>query len=228
MGMTDSPTLRSWELAALALTAADVRNLEAAERYAHEAVTITKANGDEAALESHLAYLALAETLRRRGRFDEAHDHASHALRITNTSPGSIYQAFALIIQAQLDLSSSDRRGARTHATAARQIIDRYPDVGQLDTRLADIEAALKQSHRRHTPWQRTVPSRAPRARTRERRLLSPPGSYALTFNGRAPHVWIRLRERPQSPAAQSGSPCGTERTERRSMREWSHRLRRR
>ncbi len=56
----------------------------------------------------------------------------------------SLYHALPLVVLAQLDLASRDRRAARTHAAAARRIVERYPDVGVLEQRLAEVEAALE------------------------------------------------------------------------------------
>ncbi|HMJ04546.1 MAG TPA: LuxR C-terminal-related transcriptional regulator [Conexibacter sp.] len=144
MGVVEHPVLRSWELAALALSAADEGALDAAERHARDAVAVVDAAAGESALDAHLACVALAEALRRRGRLGEAHAQIGRALRATGRLPGSLYHALALVVRAQLDLSSRDRRAARAHATAARRIVDRYPDVGVLARRLASVEAALE------------------------------------------------------------------------------------
>lgn len=143
MRIADRPAVRSWELAALALTAADEDDLETAEQHALDAVAVIEAAGGESSLESHLAYLALGEALRRRGRFAEAHVHVARALRITSRHPSALYHALALVMQAQLDLSTLDRRAARSRATAARRIVDRFRDVGVLAERLGAVEDAL-------------------------------------------------------------------------------------
>lgn len=143
MRIADRPVVRSWELAALALTAADENDLATAEQHAREAVAVIEAAGGESSLESHLAHLALGEALRRRGRFAEAHVQVARALRITSRHPGTLYHALALVLQAQLDLSTLDRRAARSRATAARRIVDRFRDVGVLAERLAAVEDAL-------------------------------------------------------------------------------------
>lgn len=144
MGVAERPALRSWEFAALALSAADEGDAEAAELHALDAVAVIEAGGGESSLESHLAYVALAEALRRRGRPEEAHTQIARALRTTARVPDSIYHALPLIVLAQLDLASRDRRAARTHAAAARRIVDRYPDVGVLEQRLAEVEGTLE------------------------------------------------------------------------------------
>ena len=143
MGRVDRPALRSWELAARALCAADDGDLEAAERDGRAAVAIVERNGSESALEGHLAYVALAEALRRRGMLDEAHVQIANALRITGRLPASMYHALALVIAAQVELASRNRRVARRHAAAARRIVDRQEDVGVLADRLRLVERAL-------------------------------------------------------------------------------------
>lgn len=143
MRIADRPTVRSWELAALALTAADEGDLDAAEQHAREAVTVIEAAGGESSLESHLAYLSLGEALRLRGRFAEAHGHVARALRNTSRHPSALYHALALVMHAQLDLATLDRRAARSRAQAARRIADRFPDVGVVAVRLAEVEDAL-------------------------------------------------------------------------------------
>ena len=143
LGTIERHTTRSWALAALALTAADDGELEVAERYAREAVEFAESSGAASALEFHTAYVALGETLRLRGALDAAAESLDHAARVTRKLPGSVFYAFALIFQAQLDHAAQDRRRARARAAAARRIIDRYPDVGVLADRLAAIEAAF-------------------------------------------------------------------------------------
>lgn len=143
MGQTDNPWLRSWELAALALCAADAGELAVAEQQAREAVEIMVGNGGETAVEAHIAYIALAEALRRRGRFEEAYDQVANALRATARMHGSVFHATALVFQAQTDLTCGRRRTARRRAAAARAIVDAHPDTGTVARRLARIEAAL-------------------------------------------------------------------------------------
>jgi LuxR family maltose regulon positive regulatory protein len=144
VGEIERPTTRSWALSALALSAADDGDVDLAERHAHLAVELAEASRGESALEFHLAYVALAETMRLRGALDEAKEQLAHAAELTNKLPGSVYQALTLVFQAQLDLVSRDRRRARSRAAAARKIIERYPDVGTLAERLAGVEGALE------------------------------------------------------------------------------------
>jgi len=151
LGQVDHLVLRSWELAACALCAADDGDLEAAERDGRAAVAIVEENGSESALEAHLAYVALAEALRRRVELDEAHAQIAGALRITGKLPGSVYHALALVVAAQIALASRNRRAARRHAEAARRIVDRHRDVGVLAARLAEVEAALARDADRGT-----------------------------------------------------------------------------
>lgn len=143
MGRTDRPSLRSREHATLALCSADGGDPTAAVRDGHEAVAIVEGSGGETALEAHYAYVALAEALRRHGNLDEAYEQIAKALHITEKLPRSLFYGFALVIRAQIDLSSRNRRAASRHAKVARGILDRYPDTGILERRLAEVEAVL-------------------------------------------------------------------------------------
>lgn len=143
MGRTDRPSLRSREHATLALCAADAGDPTAAERDGREAVALVESSGGETALEAHYAYVALAEALRRRGNLDEAYEQIAKALHITEKLPRSLFHGFALVIRAQIDLSSRNRRAASRHAATARGILDQYPDTGVLERRLAEVEATL-------------------------------------------------------------------------------------
>ncbi|MCW2954731.1 MAG: ATP-dependent transcriptional regulator, MalT-like, LuxR family [Conexibacter sp.] len=144
LNVMERPRTRSWALAALALTAAHEGDVDLAERYAREAVEIAVANGGESALECHLAYVALGETLRHRGELDQAAEQLAAAAHLTSKLPGSLFQAFTLTFEAQLALTAGDRRRARARASAAHSIIDDYPDTGVLADRLSTIETALK------------------------------------------------------------------------------------
>jgi LuxR family maltose regulon positive regulatory protein len=143
MGQIDRPALRSWELAALSLCAAESGELAAAERHARLALATITSSGAESAPEALWSYVALAEALRLSGRLDEASAQVLAALRTTTAAPGSMYEALALVFQAQVDLSSRNRLAARRRAAAARRIVDAHVDAAALDKRLAAIEAAL-------------------------------------------------------------------------------------
>ncbi len=123
---------RGWALAALALAAADHGDGELAHRHGRQAVDIAVSHGSIGALESHLAYVALAEALRLRGALDEADARLAHASHLTAKRPGSPFQAITYVYDAQLGLTARDPRRARASADAARKILDRYPDLGVL------------------------------------------------------------------------------------------------
>jgi LuxR family maltose regulon positive regulatory protein len=144
VNVIEQPRLRSWALAALALTAADEGDAELAERYAREAVEIAVANGGATALECNFAYVALGEALRLQGALEEAAEQLAIAAHLTSKLPGSLFQAFTLVFEAELALSAADRRHAQAKAAAARRIVDRYPDTGVLANRLTAIDAALE------------------------------------------------------------------------------------
>jgi LuxR family maltose regulon positive regulatory protein len=144
VGTIDHRTSRVWALSVLALTAADEGDVDAAQRYAREAVEQAEASGAESALEFHLAYVALSEALRLAGQLEEAGELLAHVARVVGRLPSSVYRALVLVFQAQVDLAARDRRRARTRASAARRIIDRHPDVGTLADRLAAVEASLE------------------------------------------------------------------------------------
>jgi LuxR family maltose regulon positive regulatory protein len=147
VGEIEPAASRSWALAALALTAADDGNLELAERYGRDAVQATATDrdrDDDGALGAHLAHVALAEALRLQGELAQAAEQLAQAARLTSMLPGSVYHAFTLVFEAQLELARHDRGRARGRAAAARAIVDRYPDVGTLAERLDAVEAALQ------------------------------------------------------------------------------------
>jgi LuxR family transcriptional regulator, maltose regulon positive regulatory protein len=138
------PRLRSWALAALALSAADDGDADLAERYGREAVDIAVAGGSMTALECHFAYVAFGEALRLQGALDRAEEQLAAAARLTARVPGTLFQAFTLTFEAQRDLTAGERPRARTRAAAARAIAGGYPDTGVLATRLTEIETALQ------------------------------------------------------------------------------------
>jgi ATP/maltotriose-dependent transcriptional regulator MalT len=140
------PTVfKVFTLSILSRTAADEGDAELAERLAREAMAEVDAVGGETATEFASVPVVFAEALRLRGNLDEARRHMSRGLEAEALRPGSIGHAVALIYDAQLALSERDRHRARTSASLAREIIDRYPDVGTLAPRLTRIEAALEE-----------------------------------------------------------------------------------
>jgi LuxR family maltose regulon positive regulatory protein len=135
---------RMWALAALALSAADEDDVDAAERYARDAAEVAETHEEVIALGRHLAYVALAEALRLRGDLHEAGERLEQAALLTGKLPGSVYHALTLVVDAQLALTRNDSGRARARAAAARAIIDRYPDVGGLADRLTRVEQGLQ------------------------------------------------------------------------------------
>jgi LuxR family maltose regulon positive regulatory protein len=88
----------------------------------------------------------LAEALRVGGELEAARRYLSSAFEADAARPGSIGQAVALTFDAQLALGEGDPARARASAARARDIVDRYPDLGRLETRLSGVEAALARS----------------------------------------------------------------------------------
>jgi LuxR family transcriptional regulator, maltose regulon positive regulatory protein len=131
-------------LGVLAMTAADEGRAEVAERYAREAMAEVEAVGGVDAVDFSGVPLVLAEALRLRGKLDEARRYLLGAFEAEAARPGSIGQAVALTYDAQLALSEGDRARARDSAARAREIVDRYRDLGTLEARLARVEAALE------------------------------------------------------------------------------------
>jgi LuxR family transcriptional regulator, maltose regulon positive regulatory protein len=141
----EQPTVfKVFTLAILSRTAADEGDAELAERLAREAMAEVEAVGGQTATEFAGVPVVLAEALRLRGKLDEARRHMSRGLEAEARRPGSVGHAVALIYDAQLALSQRDRGRARTSASLAREIIDRYSDVGTLGPRLTRIEADLE------------------------------------------------------------------------------------
>ncbi|MDW5593828.1 LuxR C-terminal-related transcriptional regulator [Conexibacter stalactiti] len=135
---------RTWALATLALADLDSGLTERALARASAAISEVEENGGESAFEHALVYQAATCVLRAAGRREQAEATLARAARLTRKIPDSLYDAFTLLLQAELELDRRDRSGAREAATAARAIIARYPDVGVLEPRLAAVEAALR------------------------------------------------------------------------------------
>jgi LuxR family transcriptional regulator, maltose regulon positive regulatory protein len=146
-------------LGVLAMTAADEGRAEVAERYAREAMAEVEAVGGVDAVDFSGVPLVLAEALRVRGKLDEARRYLSSAFEAEAARPGSIGHAVALTYDARLALSEGDRARARASAARAREIVDRYRDLGTLETRLARVEAALEDAT--DNPLLGTQPTRA-------------------------------------------------------------------
>jgi LuxR family maltose regulon positive regulatory protein len=143
--LLDQPAIASvWTLAILALTAADEGDGELAERYARDATAEVEALGGETATEFTGVPWVLGEALRVSGKLDEARVHLNRGLDNEARRPGSVGHAVALTYDAQLALAEGDRGRARRSARRAREIIDRYRDLGTFASRVARIEAALE------------------------------------------------------------------------------------
>lgn len=143
VGRIPSKRARCQALSVLALAAAADDDLDVAERCATQAVEVAERATSAAPLELYLAYLARADVLRRRGALADAQAQLDRALDATRDQPGSVQHALALVVQAELALAARDRRRARPAAAMARRVVDRYPDVGTVADRLAEVEAAL-------------------------------------------------------------------------------------
>lgn len=143
VGQIPSRRARSQALGVLALTAAEDDDLDVAERYARQAVELAERATAATPLELYLAYLALADVLRRRGALADAQAQLDRAAAATQDQPSSVQHALTLVLRAELALARRDRRRARSAAATARRIVDRYPDVGTVATRLVAVEASL-------------------------------------------------------------------------------------
>lgn len=134
---------KAWALAVLAFCAAEEDDVETADRRAREAIALAERTGGSTAPQYVIAYQAHAEVLRLQGRFDAAERTLDHAGLVTRMLPGSISHALTLLLRAQLAFTLRDLPLARRAAAATRAILDRYPDVGMLAVRLAELEQAL-------------------------------------------------------------------------------------
>jgi LuxR family maltose regulon positive regulatory protein len=140
----EQPTLaRVWTPAILALTAADEGDAGNAEAYAREAMAAVTAAGAETATEFTGLPWVVAEALRVNGKLAEAREQMDRGVENEAKRPGSVGHAVALIFDARLALDEHDRDRARRSAARARDVVDRYPDLGTLPDRLAAVEAAL-------------------------------------------------------------------------------------
>lgn len=133
-----------WTLATLAATAVEQGDAERAERYAREATAEVEAAGAETATEYAGVPLVLGEALRLRGQLEEARFHVNRGLENEARRPGSVGHALAFVCDARLALAEGDRRHARGSAKRAREIVDRYRDLGTLTGNLAQVESALR------------------------------------------------------------------------------------
>jgi LuxR family transcriptional regulator, maltose regulon positive regulatory protein len=135
---------RIWTLATLAGADAQQGGAERAERYAREAMAEVKAAGAETATEFAGIPLALGEALLLRGQLEEARLHIDRGIENEARRPGSVGHALALIWDARLALAEDDWRRAGSSTRRAREIVDRYRDLGALEGHLAQVESALE------------------------------------------------------------------------------------
>jgi LuxR family maltose regulon positive regulatory protein len=134
---------RAWAVATLGLVAADAGREREALARTEAAIAAVEGGGGESALEHAFVYQAGAAVLRTAGLRDDAERALDRAARLTARIPGSLNDAFTLLLRAELQLDGGDRDGARRSAAAARAIVDRYPDPGVLAPRLAAVEAVV-------------------------------------------------------------------------------------
>jgi DNA-binding CsgD family transcriptional regulator len=139
------PVFKVFTLTILSRTAADEGDGEAAERLAREATAEVEAVGGETATEFTSVPIVLADALRLQGKLEEARHHMTRGLDGEARRPGSVGHLVALVYDAQLAIAERDQRRARSSAALAREIVDRYPDVGTFETRLARIEAEFEE-----------------------------------------------------------------------------------
>ncbi len=143
----DQPTFgKVWTLAILAITDCEEEDAEMAERHAREAMAEVVAVGGETATEFTGVPWVVGEALRLAGKLEEARKHMSRGLENEARRPGSVGHALALTYDADLSLAEGNRDRAARNARRAREIVDRYPDLGAVPRRLAEVEAALDAS----------------------------------------------------------------------------------
>lgn len=141
----DQPSIaKIWTLATLAGADAQQGRTERAERYAREAMAEVEAAGAETATACAGVPLTLGEALLLRGQLEEARLHIDRGIENEARRPGSVGHALALIWDARLALAEDDWRRAGRSASRAREMVDRYRDLGTLEDRLAEVEAALE------------------------------------------------------------------------------------
>jgi LuxR family transcriptional regulator, maltose regulon positive regulatory protein len=134
---------RAWALATLAFVAVDQGRQETALAHVERAIAQVEGSGGESAFEHALVYHAFAHVLSVTGRDADAEPVLRHVAQLTQKIPGSLYDAFTLLLRAELQLVRRDRPGARRSAAGARAIVDRYPDTGVIAWRLATVEETL-------------------------------------------------------------------------------------
>lgn len=142
--LLDQPAFaKVWTLAILSMTASDEDDPEPAERYARGAMAVVEAVGGATATEFTGVPWVLGEALRVGGKLEEARHFMSRGLENEARRPGSVGHAAALAYDAQLALAEGERSRARRSVRRARAIVDRYRDLGTLESRVARVEAAL-------------------------------------------------------------------------------------
>ncbi|MBX5440872.1 MAG: hypothetical protein IRZ32_05015 [Solirubrobacteraceae bacterium] len=140
------PSTHMRALAVLSLAALDEGEPKAAAAHARRAVEVMRAGGSWSASGAGLVHVAHGAAMTAVGRLDEAAEALGHAAALARTIPGSIAQATVLLFQARLDLARGDRPRARARAASIRRTLDRFPDVGTLPRRVAEIEEALDEA----------------------------------------------------------------------------------
>jgi LuxR family maltose regulon positive regulatory protein len=160
----DLPRSRAWALAALSFCAAEQGDGDEAEGRGREAVAWVEAAGGETALVCSVAYQALASALNGRGDQEAAAATIEHAFGVTEALPGSLHHAVSQMIRAKIRIAQRDRSHARADATAARLIVDRYPDVAALSASLATVQVAAERGGAEAFPGSAPTPA--------ERRVL--------------------------------------------------------
>lgn len=140
VGTMGHPAPRCWSLAVLALAAAGT-DPERAGRLARHARRIAGRDG-ATWLEGVLAHQALADALRRLGDPTGARQALDRAAAATAPG-GGLHHAVTLVLRAELDAATRDRRSAAATAAAARELLDLHPGAAGLASRLEALQPGL-------------------------------------------------------------------------------------
>jgi LuxR family transcriptional regulator, maltose regulon positive regulatory protein len=132
-----------WAVGCLGALRARADDLEAAERYARQAIDLADRHGLAEHWIAATALVTLADVLDRRGRTAEAEAAAVRGLELAQRGRARLETAYALLCLARIGSRDGNSDDARARLRAARQIIASCADPGVLTELLARTERVM-------------------------------------------------------------------------------------
>ena len=132
-----------WAVGCLGALRARADDLEAAERYARQAIDLADRHGLAEHWIAATALVTLADVLDRRGRTAEAEAAAVRGLELAQRGRARLETAYALLCLARIGSRDGNSDDARARLRAARQIIASWADPGVLTELLARTERVM-------------------------------------------------------------------------------------